>query len=116
MAKKIGFDAYAESKDMPDPIQNALNSILDHMHKVDSELEEIKKSGKDNSIQEKILVGKMNKYFNEGYPKDNGLIVSGILLRKHNEEDVKITMEKWWEELKYGNEENFSNRWHWNGW
>ena len=43
MAKKIGFEAYAESKDMSDPIQNALDSILDHMHKVDIELEELKK-------------------------------------------------------------------------
>lgn len=43
MAKKIGFDAYGASKDMPDPIQNALESILDHMHKTDSELEELKK-------------------------------------------------------------------------
>ena len=43
MAKKIGFTAYAESKDMPDPIQNALDSILDHMHKTDQELEELKK-------------------------------------------------------------------------
>ena len=43
MAKKIGFDAYAESKDMPDPIQNALDSILDHMHQVDAELQELKK-------------------------------------------------------------------------
>ena len=42
MAKKIGFDAYAESKDMPDPIQNALDSILDHMHKMDEELSELK--------------------------------------------------------------------------
>ena len=47
MAKKIGFDAYGESKDMPAPIKNALNSILDHMHKVDSELENIKKKNKD---------------------------------------------------------------------
>ena len=31
----------------------------------DFQLEEIKKSGKDKSVQEKILVGKMNKYFNE---------------------------------------------------
>ena len=44
MAKKIGFDAYAERKDMPDPIQNALDSILDHMHRVDKELEAIKKN------------------------------------------------------------------------
>ena len=42
MAKRIGFDAYAERKDMPDPIQNALDSILDHMHKVDEELSELK--------------------------------------------------------------------------
>lgn len=38
----------AERKDMPDPIQNALDSILDHMHKVDEELEELKKKTKDN--------------------------------------------------------------------
>ncbi|MCG8378740.1 MAG: serine O-acetyltransferase, partial [Proteobacteria bacterium] len=43
MAKRIGFDAYAESKDMPDPIQNALDSILDHMHQVDKDLQELKK-------------------------------------------------------------------------
>jgi len=43
MAKKIGFDAYAERKDMPDPIQNALDSMLDHMHKTDEEMEALKK-------------------------------------------------------------------------
>lgn len=43
MAKKIGFDAYAESKDMPDPIQNAIDTMLDHMHKTGEELEELKK-------------------------------------------------------------------------
>ena len=42
MAKKIGFDAYGLSKDMPDPIENAINSMLDHMHKVDEELEQLK--------------------------------------------------------------------------
>lgn len=43
MAKKIGYEAYAESKDMPDPIQNALDSVLDHLHKTDEELQELKK-------------------------------------------------------------------------
>lgn len=43
MAKKIGFEAYAERKDMPDPIQNALDSILDHMHQVDERLNKIDK-------------------------------------------------------------------------
>lgn len=43
MARKIGFTAYAESKDMPDPIQNALDSILDHLHKLEQELHDVKK-------------------------------------------------------------------------
>ncbi len=43
MAKKIGYEAYAESKDMPDPIQNALDTILDHLHKTDEEMETLKK-------------------------------------------------------------------------
>ncbi len=49
MAKKIGFTAYAESKDVTDPVQNALDSILDHLHQVEGELEELKgDSGKDD--------------------------------------------------------------------
>ena len=51
MAKKIGFDAYAERKDMSDPIQNALDSMLDHMHNTDEEMEALKK--KVESIKNK---------------------------------------------------------------
>ena len=29
------------------------------------------------------------------------MIVSGVLIRRHNESDVIETMELWWEELKY---------------
>ena len=43
MARKIGFDAYGGSKDMPDPIQNTLDALLDHMHKVDEEVEGLRK-------------------------------------------------------------------------
>ncbi len=49
MAKKIGFDAYGASKDMPDPIQNALDTMLDHMHKVDRELNAMKKRLEDEN-------------------------------------------------------------------
>lgn len=42
MAKKIGFTAYAESRDITDPVQSALDSILDHLHKVETELEKLK--------------------------------------------------------------------------
>tara|TARA_B100002019_G_scaffold284107_1_gene291327 strand:+ start:696 stop:1391 length:696 start_codon:yes stop_codon:yes gene_type:complete len=49
-----------------------------------------------------VITKQIDGYFNEGYPQNNGLIVSGVLLRRHNEKDVVITMEKWWEQVKYG--------------
>lgn len=39
MAKKMGFDAYGVSSDAPDPVANAINSILDHVHMVDNRME-----------------------------------------------------------------------------
>ena len=41
MAKKIGFDAYGQSQDMTDPVAQAINLMLDHMHAVDRRLEAI---------------------------------------------------------------------------
>ncbi|MDD3519586.1 MAG: serine O-acetyltransferase [Chromatiales bacterium] len=40
MARKMGFDAYGMSKDMPDPVANAINRILDHLHTLDQRMEE----------------------------------------------------------------------------
>ena len=42
-AKEIGFTAYATSKDMPDPVQGALDLVLKHMQKTDQELAELKR-------------------------------------------------------------------------
>lgn len=39
MAEKMGFDAYGETRDMPDPVARAIGQMLDHMHAVDSRLE-----------------------------------------------------------------------------
>ena len=49
-----------------------------------------------------IIQNQIEKYAKEGYPQNNGLISSGILLRKHNKTDVKQSMEYWWNEIKYG--------------
>ena len=46
MARKIGFSAYGGSKDMPDPIQNALQSMLDHMQVMEEELEVLRRQSK----------------------------------------------------------------------
>ncbi len=41
IAKKIGFDAYGTSQDMPDPVARAIDCMLDHMHVLDSRNEKI---------------------------------------------------------------------------
>ncbi len=41
IARKIGFDAYGTTQDMPDPIANAIDQLLDHIHAMDTRMEEI---------------------------------------------------------------------------
>jgi hypothetical protein len=49
----------------------------------------------------KLITSQIEKYKKEGYPKDNGLVISGILFRRHNELDVIKVMEDWWIEINY---------------
>jgi len=53
---------------------------------------------KDNP---KTIINQVQRYQNEGYPQNNGLIKGGIIIRRHNENDVISAMEAWWEEVKY---------------
>ncbi|MEO5703244.1 MAG: serine O-acetyltransferase [Gammaproteobacteria bacterium] len=39
IARKIGFDAYGTTQDMPDPVANAINCLLDHIHVMDTKVE-----------------------------------------------------------------------------
>ena len=41
IAQKIGFDAYGATQDMPDPVANAINSLLDHIHVMDRRVDEL---------------------------------------------------------------------------
>ena len=54
---------------------------------------------KDNPL---IITEQMKKYVSEKYPPNNGLIVSGVIFRKHNNPDIIKAMEFWWKELKRG--------------
>ena len=38
-AKKLGFDAYGATQDAPDPVASAINSLLDHVHVMDTKME-----------------------------------------------------------------------------
>ena len=41
IARKMGFDAYGATSDMPDPVATAVNGILDHVHAMDERLEDM---------------------------------------------------------------------------
>ncbi|MFK5914807.1 MAG: serine O-acetyltransferase [Woeseiaceae bacterium] len=43
-AKKIGFDAYGTSSGMPDPVANAIDIMLDHIHAMDNQMNNMCKS------------------------------------------------------------------------
>jgi serine O-acetyltransferase len=47
IAKKMGFDAYGSTRDMPDPVATAVNGILDHIHAMDQRMEEMCRGLKD---------------------------------------------------------------------
>ena len=47
IARKMGFDAYGATSDMPDPVATAVNGILDHIHVMDQRLEEMCRGLKD---------------------------------------------------------------------
>jgi len=41
IANKMGFDAYGATQDMPDPVANTVNRMLDHIHKMDQRMDKI---------------------------------------------------------------------------
>ena len=41
IAKKIGFDAYGTSHEIPDPVAVAINRMLEHIHTLDKEVEQM---------------------------------------------------------------------------
>lgn len=57
------------------------------------------RKGLEDSSGEKRVRDQMAKYEREGMPKNNGLIESNVILRKHTPE-VNWIMEQWWEEVK----------------
>ena len=42
IARRMGFDAYGMSRDMPDPVAAAINGMLDHIHQTDERIEELR--------------------------------------------------------------------------
>ena len=51
IARKMGFDAYGASTDMPDPVAHAINHMLDHIHIMDRQLEKMRNVLNDAGIE-----------------------------------------------------------------
>ncbi len=50
-----------------------------------------------NTKDDPVIMTKQIEMFRaDGYPENNGLIKGGVLVRKHNEEEVIRIMEQWW--------------------
>ncbi|MFK8012618.1 MAG: glycosyltransferase domain-containing protein [Marinicellaceae bacterium] len=46
-----------------------------------------------------IIEKQMEHYSNLGYPKNNGLVASGVLVRDHHDETVIDLMHYWWKQI-----------------
>ena len=55
MAKKMGFDAYGATQEMPDPVANAINGMLDHIHTMEERIQEMSEVLKKNGEEIKDL-------------------------------------------------------------
>ncbi len=51
IARKMGFDAYGATTDMPDPVAHAINHMLDHIHVMDRQLEKMRAVLNDAGIK-----------------------------------------------------------------
>ncbi|UCF06968.1 MAG: DUF616 domain-containing protein [bacterium] len=49
-----------------------------------------------------VMKAQIERYRAEGYPPQNGLISTGVLIRRHNDETVRRVMESWWAEIEGG--------------
>lgn len=62
--------------------------------------EESKACIRMNKDNETVIINQINKYEKCNYPKNNGLIESGFLFRKHNDIEVIKVMEDWFIEVE----------------
>lgn len=68
------------------------------------EAEYLLKIGKDGKYKDDpdLIKKQVEGYYKENYPEHNGLAVTMVILRKHNELDIIKTMEAWWKEIQNG--------------
>ena len=71
-------------------------------HKRDCAYQEHEACAISNKDDPEIMEKQMNRYRREGYPENNGLVESGVLVRELRNKRVKQVMETWWSEILNG--------------
>tara|TARA_Y100001935_G_C17284338_1_gene499415 strand:+ start:20 stop:562 length:543 start_codon:yes stop_codon:yes gene_type:complete len=82
-------------------------AVFDHKNNIDSidclykEAEHIFKlqAGGRYKDDPELIKKQIKKYRDEGYPENNGLAVTMVLLRRHNKPDALKAMEEWWKQI-----------------
>lgn len=54
-----------------------------------------------NKGNQQLMIDQVNRYRNEGYPSDNGMVATGVIMRR-NTPQVREFCEAWWKELERG--------------
>ncbi|MFC1721250.1 glycosyltransferase domain-containing protein [Patescibacteria group bacterium] len=88
--KDVNFAAYDHMK-----CEDKRDCIYDEAQA----LQEAAERGRHKNLNFEKLEKQIQRYKEEGYPANNGLIHSAIMLRRHNEPDVIKTMDDWWKEI-----------------
>lgn len=52
-----------------------------------------------NKDKKKIIENQISAYQSNGYPQNNGLVASGVIVRMHNDPQIINLMKKWWIEI-----------------
>jgi hypothetical protein len=61
--------------------------------------DEVKACIKLNKDNPEVIKNQIRRYQIDGFKRKQGLIASGIIVRKHNEKEVIDLMEAWWKEV-----------------
>ena len=77
------------------------DTIIFVKHRVRScvyeEAEACRRSLKEN---DDIIERQVKVYLEDGYPEKNGLVETGVMLRKHSEISIQEVMDLWWSNIK----------------
>lgn len=60
VARKIGFEAYGQTQDVQDPMVNAINCMLDHIHLVDESMKTLSKALQEKGISVNLDLPDLN--------------------------------------------------------